>query len=302
MVKKIAIIGAGEIGLALGRVLRAKGCQLKFWDKNPQVLALLGGGELGVREVVAEAEAVFMCVPSWAMREALLCVTPYLPKRAVVISLSKGIEAATLKRMDELLKLLLAKSQPWGLLSGPMLAEEISEGMFGAGVIVSSSPKTVQAIKELFTGTNLVGQISTDVAGVALSGVLKNIYALALGVAAGLKLGDNARGSLIVLVLAEMKKIVALLGGKQETVMGPAGLGDLIATGFSAHSKNNEVGRELAARKVSDLASEGLASLSSVIILLGDKYKKFPILRSLSEIVQGNIEASPAFQEILYKK
>lgn len=295
-------MGAGEIGLSLGRILRQKNFEVKFWDKDPKALEALGGEEPSLPEIIPAAEFVFLCVPSWAVREALIYITPYLSKTTVVVSVSKGIEASSLKTIDQILGTQLAKTQPWVLLSGMMIAEEIREGMFGAGLLAGKSPKVAREVATLFAETNLQLEISADIHGVALCGVLKNIYSLALGVSYGLNLGENARGLLVMKALVEIKKIVALLGGKQETVFSSAGLGDLIATGFSRFSKNHQVGSELAGSKITGLESEGMASLSSMVILLGVKYKKFPILRSLFEIVQGDLEASSAFQQILYKK
>jgi glycerol-3-phosphate dehydrogenase (NAD(P)+) len=300
MSKKIVIIGAGEIGLSLGRILRQKDFDIKFWDKDPKTLESLGGAEPSLPEIVPPAEYVFLCVPSWAVREALIYITPYLSKKTLVISVSKGIEANSLRTIDQILAAQLPKNQPWALLSGMMIAEEIREGMFGGGLMSSKNIKIAKEAAMLFADSNLHIEPSLDVHGTALCGVLKNIYSLALGISYGLELGENARGMLIVKSVVEIKKIVSLLGGKQETVWGPAGLGDFIATGFSCFSKNHQAGSELAKGKVTNLESEGMVSLSSMIVLLGVKYKKFPVLSALHEIVQGNIEASSAFQKILY--
>ncbi len=302
MSKKIVIIGAGEIGLSLGRILRQKYSAIKFWDKDPKALEDLGGEEISLPEVVPQADFVFLCVPSWAMREALIYVTPYLAKQTIVVSVSKGIEANSLKTIDQILASQLEKNQPWAILSGMMIAEEIREGMFGGGVVSAKKIINARETATLFSGTNLKIGTSLDVRGVALCGVLKNIYSLVLGLSYGLNLGENARGMIIVKSVMEMKKIVSLFGGKQDTVLGMAGLGDFVATGFSRFSKNHQVGAELAKGKVVNLDSEGMVSLSSMIILLGVRYKKFPVLRSLYEVVQGDVEAGIAFHKILYEK
>ena len=300
MNKKIVIIGAGEIGLSLGRILRQKEYHIKFWDKDPKALEVLGGEETNLPEIIPEAEFVFLCIPSWAVREALIYITPYLSKKTVIVSVSKGIELNSLRTVDQILATVLAKTQPWALLSGMMIAEEIREGMYGGGLIAAKELKTAKVVAGLFSETNLVIQSSIDVRGVALCGVLKNIYSLALGISYGLELGENARGMIVVKALAEIKKIVSILGGKQETVLGPAGIGDLISTGFSSFSKNHQAGSQLARGRVENFGSEGLASLSSMIILLGVKYKKMPLLSAINEIVQGDVEAGKAFQGILY--
>lgn len=300
MSKNIVIVGAGEIGLSLGRILRTKEFLVKFWDKNPKTIELWGGEEQSLPEIIPSAEVIFLCVPSWAVREALIYITPYLNKKTILVAVSKGIETGTLKTIDHIFSSQLPKSQPWALLSGMMLAEEIREGLFAGGVVATNKSSISQEIINLFSSTNLYLEKTNDLHGTALCGVLKNVYSLVLGISYGLNLGENARGFLVVRSLTEMKKIISLLGGKQETVFGVAGLGDFIATGFSNFSKNHQAGIALTKNKISPIQSEGLNSLSSLIILLGVKYKKFPILRSLYEIVQGNLDASEGFKEILY--
>lgn len=299
MSKRVVIIGAGEIGLSLGRILKTKGYHLSFWDKNPKVLESLGSEPKGLPEIVPEADELFLCVPSWALREALLFVSPYLSKQTVVVAVSKGIEPASLKTADELALSILPKKQPFCLLSGMMVAEELREGYFGAGVIATKSDKAEKEVSDLFAETTLLTESSDDLHGVALCGVLKNIYALLLGLSYGLGLGDNARGLLAVGAVAEMKKILSLLGGRQETAIGPAGLGDLISTGLSSYSKNHEAGLALA-RGATGFESEGLASLTSLTLLLGEKYKKLPLLSALVLVVEGTLEPAVAFQNILY--
>lgn len=299
MTKNIVMIGAGEIGLSVGKILSRKSYNVKFWDKDPKVLESLGGDNMSLPELLSEADVVFICVPSWSFREALLFTSPYLPAKATVVSLTKGIDAPTLKIADELLAKYLKRSQPWAILSGMMIAEELREGLPGAAVVASINAKVLRSVSDLFEETGILIVPSADVHGTALCGVLKNIYALAIGLSYGLNLGDNARGILITLAIGEMKKIASLLGGRQESVIGYAGLGDLVATGFSRYSANHEAGSALASGKTAP-QSEGIASLSSVVILLGAKYKKFPLLHSLHEIVQGDVEARTAFQKILH--
>jgi len=300
MSKNVVIIGAGEIGLSLGRILRTKDLAVRFWDKNSKTIEALGGEEQGLPEIIPSAGVIFLCVPSWSVREALIYITPYLNKQTILVAVSKGIEVGTLKTIDQIISSQLPKSQPWALLSGMMLAEEIREGLFGGAVVASNKSSTSQEIINLFSSTNLYLEKTNDLHGAALCGVLKNVYSLVLGISYGLNLGENARGFLAVKSLTEMKKIISLLGGKQETVLGLAGLGDFIATGLSNFSKNHQAGIALTKNKIPPIQSEGLNSLSSLIILLGTKYKKFPLLCSLYEIVQGNLDTEEGFKKILY--
>ncbi|MCX6712702.1 MAG: hypothetical protein NTY66_00655 [Candidatus Vogelbacteria bacterium] len=294
----IVIIGAGEIGIALGRVLKTGDRSVKLWDKDPGVVAALGGESLGLPGIVPTADFVFICVPSWALREALFFISPYLGKKAVVVSVTKGIEAGSLKLPDEMLASLLPKRQSFALMSGPMIAEELRDEKGGGAVVVSSQEKIVSLVSKLFDGSQIQVVPGTDVHGTALCGVIKNVYALALGISFGLGLGENARGNLLVQMLGEMKKILATLGGKQETALGLAGLGDLIATGFSSNSKNHEAG-VLLAKGAADMQSEGLASVNSLWTLLGAKSKKFPLLQIIHSIVSGDKEAGVEFEKLL---
>lgn len=298
---QVLIIGAGEIGLSLGKVLRPKNYQLHFWDKDPKVLALLGGETVALPELVSLSDTVLLCVPSWALREALLFITPYLPKKTLVLSVTKGVEAASLATVDKLLSSLLPKGQPFGLLSGMMIAEELREGGFGAGVIATTTQTVAKRVMDLFAGTNLNLESSSDLRGVALGGVLKNVYAVAVGISYGLDLGENVRGFLLVQALREMKKIILALGGRAETALGLAGLGDLVATGFSANSKNHTAGLALA-QGPSSITSEGVVSLPSIIIMLGGKIQKYPLLSALNTIVAGDQTAAQAFAALLTGK
>jgi len=301
MNKKIVIMGAGALGFCLGKILRAQNHTVTFWDKNSKVLETLKEDQRGLPEIIPSADIILLCVPSWAVREALLYISPYLAKTTPVIVLAKGIETPTLKTMDQLLVSMLPKNQPTGLLHGMMLAGEMREGQFGGGVCGTKSETAWKLLTEIFTDTNLRIFHSADVSGVAWCGILKNIYALALGITYGLELGDDARGWITALALTEMKKIVTIFGGKTETVYGPAGVGDLLATGFSQHSKNHQMGISLAKGQMEGSPSEGVMSLPSVIIMLGEKSQKFTLLLTLSEIVKGNKDAGLAFKEILYK-
>jgi glycerol-3-phosphate dehydrogenase (NAD(P)+) len=295
----IVILGAGEIGIALGRVFKAASHSVELWDKNPEVLAALGGESKGLPGIVPAAEFVILCVPSWALREALLYVSPYLSKTAVVISVTKGIETNSLKWPDELLSSLLPKKQPYAVVSGPLISEELRGIGIGGGMIGASTPKAARLVLELFGGAGLIADSSSDRRGIVICGVLKNIYSLALGAADGLGLGDNARGLLTVMAIAEMKKIVSILGGKQETILGLAGLGDLVATGGSSYSQNHEAGKDLASGRISNRKTEGLVSLPSLCIILGDKYKRLPLLSCLVQAVLGEAELGTALPALL---
>jgi glycerol-3-phosphate dehydrogenase len=300
--KKIAIIGYGELGRAIHKILEnKKDLSIEIWDKKDQ--------ESKLGAAISPAEVVFICVPSWCAREALKDIKKYLAKKTLVICLSKGIEPSSanatagkgrvLKTMDMVLEEVLGLKQPFALLSGPMLAEELMAGKNGFAVFASKSKKYFSVASDIFDKTNLKIGYSKDLRGVALCGVLKNIYALGLGICDGLNLGSNAKGKLTAEAIKEMAGIIEYLGGKKGSVLGEAGVADLIATAFSNFSRNREVGEELAKTGVCCLESEGFKSVDSIAKLLGKKADKLPFFNALKFIILENQKPIDVFKDIL---
>ncbi len=310
--KKIAIIGYGELGIAIYRLLRNKpGLIIDVWDKRDNE-SKLGG-------IVSSVEVVFVCVPSWCAREALENIKKYLSKKTLVVCLSKGIEPAdasavaktmadkkavagkgkTLKTMDLVLEEILGSKQPFAILSGPMLAEELASNKKGFAVFASKRSKYFDAVSAVFSNTGLRIKYLRDLRGVALCGVLKNIYSLGLGICDGLNLGSNTKGELALEAIKEMIEIVKYLGGKRESVLSEAGAADLIATAFSNFSRNREVGETLAKTGTCCLESEGYKSINSLINLLGKKYLEYPLLTAIKRIVLDNKKPAESFSDLL---
>lgn len=291
--KNIVFVGAGKIGTAIGVALQAKDFCLAFWDKDPAKMR----EPRDLQELVPTADFLFFCVPSWVLREAVQEAAPFIKKGTIVISPSKGIEVANNKSTDEILKELLPPGTDFALLSGPMLADEICKGNLAAAVIATEKDEIYQEIASLFAGTNIKIEHSKDVHGVALGGIFKNVYSLALGMAEGLGWGSNEKGILVTKAIAEMQEIFKLLGGRPETVLTFAGLGDFIATGFSPCSKNYTAGLELARDGAAKTMSEGLASFDSVMKLLNGHVDKFPLVSMLRSIIMDKKSASSAFSD-----
>jgi len=295
MVHNILIVGAGELGRAIEAVLQSKpAVSISVWDKDVSKTQ----GEMSLSESAPSADFIFLCVPSHALREALGSIAPHVRKETIVFSLSKGIEEQTLKTPAELLGELLTTNARHALLAGPMLAEELAQGMLGIGVVATKDKNVFNHAKALFSGTKLRIEYSDDVSGVALASVLKNIYAVGLGIAHALHLGDNFKGWFTQRAIREMAEIVKLLGGQEETVFGPAGIADVIATGFSHHSHNHRIGSELVESGECSSKSEGIISLPSVRALLGERTDKAPLLLALDAIIFQNKNAQVAFQEL----
>ena len=264
--QKISVIGAGSWGTTLAILLAEKGFDVKLWARRQETadeiesknenLQYLPGIKIpnnliadhSMKNVLAGSEIIVFAVPSQFFRKTMQELKPYF-KSQIVVSVTKGLEHATSKRMSEIIEDELGKKTRIAVLSGPNHAEEVSKKMPTATVVASNDKATGKIVADCF-GTNMfkVYQLN-DVAGVEICGALKNISAIATGVCDGFGFGDNARASIITLGLMEMNNFGRNFGAKRGTVYGLAGVGDLIATCTSSHSRNRFVGESLARGK-----------------------------------------------------
>jgi glycerol-3-phosphate dehydrogenase (NAD(P)+) len=273
-----AILGAGSLGTALARLLAPKlesilmvsieetcVAGINREHRNPKYLTHIALAE-NVRATVDHRELlgmplVIFAVPTVGVRpEAQKLASLGLPADTPLLSCTKGIERNTGERMSEILRELFPEN-PIGVLTGPNHAEEIAEGLVTCAVVASNHPGLAMALQELFTFPNFRTYTSDDIAGVELGGAVKNVYAIAAGMAHGLGLGDNAVAALVTRALAEMTRLGTALGGQAETFSGLSGVGDLIVTCFSEHSRNHRVGLAIGRGQSLD---EAVASLGMV--------------------------------------
>lgn len=290
----VLIVGAGEIGKAISFLLRKGGkSRIAQWDADPAKNL----DRKTLEELMPKADIIFLCIPSKAVRSCMLRMDKNIGRRQIVVSVSKGIEEKSKKTVDAVLGEFLSSKQIV-LLFGPMIAEEIVNDSRAAAVLACKSKGSAEKVKGLFKG-GLYLEYSSDVRGVALSGVLKNIYSIGLGIVHGLNLGTNFRGWYVSEAIKETARVVKLLGGKSETAYSTAGLGDLIATGFSADSKNHMLGKDLALSGRSDLASEGSDSFPALEEIMGKKIDNFKILSALRDIVLGGKPVKDFFPNII---
>ncbi len=295
--RNIVIIGAGEIGQAIGRVLKVHYNNVVLYDNDPAKVS----EPINLPEIMPVADVVFFCVPSWALRQAVTNVYQLLKKEAIVICLAKGIEDSSRKIVDELLQELLPVGQSFAILGGPMLAEEIDRGLPAYGVVGTDLEKTYLLISDLFQDSNVALTWSRDVRGVALAGVLKNIYTFAIGFVIGLEFGSDVKGEVAMQSLREMMIISERLGGKKETMMSGAGLGDFIATSFSAYSRNLQTALEIIRTGHWENKSEGLVSLEPLLRRLVGDTKELPLLRLLALIILDKEDPRKIFAANLKK-
>lgn len=263
MEPRIAVVGAGSWGTAFGSVPAGKGISTTLWAREEELAraitrrhenpAYLPGMELppalgataDLEEAVSSATVAVMAVPSQFFREAFRRVRPHLPEGVPVVSLTKGIEQDTMKRMSEVLQDEGLDPSLAAVLSGPNLAREVAAGQPSATVVACRDLDRAGALQEVLMAPHFRVYTNPDVVGVELGGSMKNVVAIAAGIAAGMGFGDNARASLITRGLAEIARLGARLGGNPLTFAGLAGMGDLIATCYSPLSRNRTVGEQL---------------------------------------------------------
>lgn len=280
----IAILGAGEFGQALGFLLKKAKHTIEFWDVDTNKT----NHDKPMNDVVMQADFVFFAVPSWCLRDCIQGALLALKNDAVLVSVAKGLEKETFATTDTIFQEEIGEQFPVVYLSGPMLAEEIVENKPTGAVLASSNMQHAENVAAIFHGTGLRTELSDDVHGVVLAGVLKNVYTIALGMASALKLGDNARGYIISQALSEMEQMIVKLGGHEHTIYGPAGVGDFVATSSGMYSKNFTYGYTFVTEPEKCNASEGAASYVSLQKLLDSRDGQYPLLEGIIQVLEGS--------------
>ncbi|MFT7172878.1 MAG: glycerol-3-phosphate dehydrogenase (NAD(P)+) [Paracoccaceae bacterium] len=277
------VIGSGSWGTALAIFLARKCPQVHLIGRDEETAALINRTHCNKKylpkaplpenliattnqDVVKKADLVLFVVPTSATRiTAEKLSTLGIPESAVLLSCAKGIERETGKRMSQIIEDSFPKN-PIAVLSGPNHAEEIAQGLPAAATIGCTGLEVGEALQEIFSNERFRSYTNQDIAGIELGGAIKNVFAIASGVAMGLKLGDNAISALVTRALAEMTRLGTDLGGQTETFAGLSGLGDLIATCFSVHSRNHKVGLALGQGKTLEQAVEELGMIAEGVL------------------------------------
>ncbi len=293
---KVTIIGGGKIGAAIAKIIEPNAGEISIWDIDPKKIR----GESELSAAITGADLLFLCVPSWAHLDVLQKLKPILQKNTQVVSLAKGMVPWGAKPMliAEILRANLPSGQGFAVLSGPMIAEELVLGKPGAAVLASESKFGIAKLAPLFQKTNLRLEQSEDLAGVCVAGVLKNIYALAVGTVEGAGFADRSLRVLMEMCLDEMLRVGVRLGAKAETMKGLSGREDFLVTAVSKYSHNRLAGMEIGQYGSTERMSEGIASLEATAKRLG-KAEDAPIFSALRGIVSQETTAREAFKDIL---
>ena len=257
-----AVVGAGSWGTAMAAMLAAKG-PTTLWARRPELAgaversrrneAYLPDLDLpddlevtaSIEQAVSGASLVVMCVPSHGFRDVLAAGAPVLHPGATVVSLTKGVEEVTGLRMTQVVD-QVAPGHDVAVLTGPNLVDEVVAGHPTASVVACGDEALGERLQEVFSSGAFRVYTNPDVVGCEIGGALKNVFAIAAGIADGMGFGDNTRAAVITRGLAELARLGTALGGRPSTFAGLAGMGDLVATCTSRHSRNRWVGEQLA--------------------------------------------------------
>ncbi len=324
-IRRVAVLGAGSWGTTFAKVLADAGRQVVLWARRPEVAAAIRDGRhnpeylpgvaLPALEATADAglalrgaDAVVLAVPSQTLRANLTAWRPLLPPGATLVSLAKGVELGTLDRMSEVVAEVAAvPPDRVAVLSGPNLAREIALGEPTATVIACRDHDRAVAVQHACMTSYFRSYTNTDVVGCELGGAGKNVIALAVGMAAGMGLGDNSRASLITRGLAEIGRLGVALGADPLTFAGLAGLGDLVATCSSPLSRNRTFGERLGRGDTLAQAeaanhgqvAEGVKSCLS-ICQLGDRHGvELPISDAVRRVCHEDLSPAGMAKELV---
>ena len=261
-----------------------------------------------LEEALDSADLVLMAVPSHGFRQVLARAEPFAAPGTPIVSLAKGMEQGSLKRMTEVIA-EVAPGRPAGLLTGPNFAPEIIAGLPAATVVALDDEDAAAAVQDVLCTDYLRVYTNPDVVGCEVAGATKNVMAIAAGMADGMRLGDNARAALITRGLHEMARLGVALGGQPLTFSGLAGLGDLVATCVSGHSRNRYVGEELGKGRgagdiVADMSmvAEGVKSSPAVLELAARVGVEMPITEQVVGVLYHNKKAADAIPTLMRRE
>lgn len=313
--KKIGVIGAGSWGTALALTLSGKGHQVKLWDLDETHLAELNRNRENARylpgipfpenlriaktleETLKDADAALFSAPAQHFRSALDSAAPYLRPDMILVNVAKGIEQKTLMRMSEIAFEKLPDAR-YATLSGPSHAEEVGRNLPTTVAVAAKDLKLAEEVQDIFITDRFRVYTTEDVVGVELGGALKNIIALGAGISDGMGFGDNAKAALMTRGLAEIKRLGVKLGAEPDTFAGLTGVGDLIVTCTSMHSRNRRCGIMIGegmdpkeATKKVGMVVEGMFTTEAAYDLAKREQVEMPITQQLYNVINGTTAA-----------
>lgn len=321
----VGVVGAGSWGTALALVLEKNGHQVTLWSsreakakelnelrenvdklpgvKLPETIEITAD----IEKAVSGKELVVLGVPSLYIRNTAKKMAPYVHDDQIIVNVSKGIEESTLYTMTDIIADEIPNAEV-AVLSGPSHAEEVSRYIPTTVVAGAKSRKTAETIQTIFMNQAFRVYTSPDMLGIEIGGALKNVIALAAGIADGLGYGDNTKAALITRGIAEMSRLGVAMGGYQETFGGLAGIGDLIVTCASKHSRNRKAGYLIGqgykmqeAMEEVKMVVEGVYSAKAALKLADKYYVRMPIIEQVNEVLFEDKSAEEAVRELMVR-
>jgi len=325
---RACVVGAGSWGTTVA-VLMAENADVTLWARDADLAARVDANHENDRylpgvpipeqvhatndlgAVCEEADVVVIGVPSHGFRGVLQAAAGSIRPEVPIVSLSKGIEQGTYLRMTEVVRDVLAEHDPdrIGVLTGPNLAREVAEGQPTASVVAIGDEAVARELQQLFMTRTFRVYTNPDVIGCEIAGALKNVVAIATGIAAGLGHGDNTKAALITRGLAELARLGVALGGDPLTFSGLAGMGDLVATCTSEKSRNRSVGVELGKGRSLDevlaemqMVAEGVKSTRSVLELAAHHGVDMPIAGFVGAVLYEGARAADLVPSLMLRE
>ena len=323
---KITIAGAGTWGTALGRLLALNGHDVWIWSPFSEEADTLSRTRKHIhlpdtdipesivftsdtKQAAEDADHLFMVVPSVFMRETAALFAPFLDERTIITSAAKGIESGTLMTLTEVIDDELAcagKKNTTVALSGPTHAEEVARDLPTLIVCACENLEAAAKVQQLFDGSCIRPYINPDIKGVQICGALKNVEALAVGIARGLGYGDNTCAAMITRGMEEIRRLGAAMGCREKTFFGLAGIGDLIVTATSQHSRNNRAGFligqgmpvEDAVREIG-MVVEGMNALPAAVTLCERFGMDMPLISAVRAVINDHAKPSDVVKELM---
>jgi glycerol-3-phosphate dehydrogenase (NAD(P)+) len=325
---KVAVMGAGSWGTAFAMLCLDTGKDVLLWARRPEVAErinrdhrnpdYLGDIDLGeqlhatadAEEGLAGAEVVVLAVPSHELRSSLTRWVGSFPRKAIAVSLIKGIELETRLRASEVVREVLdLPGSQVVVVSGPNFARECARRLPAGSVAAGKEPQTTMRVQEMCHTSYFRVYTNPDVVGVELGGAVKNAIAIAAGMADGMGLGDNTKATLVTRGLAEMARLGVALGGNALTFSGLAGVGDLVVTCMSRQSRNRYVGEQLARgrslaeiTKDMNMVAEGIRSSRAILEIADEHGVEMPIVEQVVEVVHKDAVPADVVAALLGRK
>lgn len=319
----ISVIGAGGWGTTLANLLAEKGYKVKLWAFEKEVVEEINDkrenskflsevklsdnleATTNLEEAVSGKDIIITAIPSSFLRNMAKEISKFINKDTIIVSVTKGLEDITFKRMSEILEEETGNKVV--ALSGPNHAEEVVRKIPAATVIASKHLDILPTVKKVLETNYFKIYPHKDIIGIEICGAIKNITAIAVGVCDSLKLGDNAKASIITLGLTEMNKVGRFFGAKRATFYGLAGVGDLVATCTSNHSRNRFVGKQIAEGKSFDeikeemhgMVAEGIKTTKSVYDLAVKENIDLPLTTQVYKVLYEKKDLKKAIKDLI---